>query len=174
VAERAASRFATDHIVAVTDFQAKERYDPSSAQINFSLTPEWDARGPAGHRAATIHTFTHADEWFAFHENESEQEAKDQSELEKVWQRLHAALPELGDAIEVIDTATPQSFYATTRRKLGMVGGVGQSLDVFGPNSFSHRTIFPNLFLVGDTTFPGAGLAAVSHGALILANELCK
>ena len=54
-----------------------------------------------------------------------------------------------------------------------MVGGLGQSLDVFGPNSISHRTIFENLFLVGDTTFPGAGLAAVSQGALVVANEIC-
>jgi phytoene dehydrogenase-like protein len=59
-----------------------------------------------------------------------------------------------------------------TRRKLGMVGGLGQSLPVFGPNSFSHQAPIPNLFLVGDTVFPGAGVAAVSHSARIVANLL--
>lgn len=172
--ERVALSLPADHILAVSDSQQTAQYDPTNAQLNFALAPAWDPRGPAGHRAAIVHTFTNTDEWFAFHEDESEQEAKDQAQLETVWQRLHATLPELGDAIEVIDTATPQSYYADTRRKLGMVGGLGQSLDVFGPNSISHRTIFPNLLLVGDTTFPGAGLAAVSQGALVVANEICR
>jgi phytoene dehydrogenase-like protein len=53
-----------------------------------------------------------------------------------------------------------------------MVGGVGQSLEVFGANAPTHRTTTPNLLLVGDTVFPGAGLAAVTHSALVAANEL--
>jgi phytoene dehydrogenase-like protein len=53
-----------------------------------------------------------------------------------------------------------------------MVGGVGQSLSLFGSISWTHRTPLPNLFLVGDTTFPGNGVAAVTHSALIVANEL--
>jgi C-3',4' desaturase CrtD len=171
--ERVATRLAGDHIVAVTAFPETGKFDPAMAQINFTMAPQWNPRAPTGHRAATVHVFTEAEEWFAFHEDESEQEEKDQAHLEMVWQRLHLALPELGDGIEVIETATPQSYYAGTRRRLGMVGGLGQSLSVFGPNSISHRTNFQNLFLVGDTTFPGAGLAAVSLGALVVANEIC-
>jgi phytoene dehydrogenase-like protein len=136
------------------------------------MAPEWDARGPEGKRAATVHMFTDVDQWFAFHKDESEHEEKDQVTLELLWQRLHRSIPELGDSAEVIETATPLTYYETSRRKLGMVGGLGQSLNVFGPNSVSHRTILPNLFLVGDTTFPGAGGAAVSHSALIVANEI--
>jgi phytoene dehydrogenase-like protein len=138
----------------------------------FAAAPLWDTRAPAGKRAVTVSTFTEAEQWFAFHEDESEHEAQDQSALETWWQRLHAALPELGDGVEVIETATPRTFYENTRRKLGMVGGVGQSLDVFGPNSLSHRSILPNLYLVGDTTFPGQGVAAVTHSGLIVANEI--
>ena len=55
---------------------------------------------------------------------------------------------------------------------LGMVGGLGQSLDVFGLNSLSHRSPIPNLFLVGDTVFPGQGVAGVTQSELIAANEL--
>jgi hypothetical protein len=36
--------------------------------------------------------------------------------------KLHAAMPELGDGVEVIETATPRTFYESTRRKFGMVG----------------------------------------------------
>jgi phytoene dehydrogenase-like protein len=81
-------------------------------------------------------------------------------------------MPELADGIEVIETATPRVFYETTRRRLGMVGGVGQSLDSFGPNSLSHLTALPNLYMVGDTTFPGNGIAAVTQSGLIVANEI--
>jgi phytoene dehydrogenase-like protein len=173
LSERVALALKADHISAVTTFSQTDEGDPILAQLNFAMNPQWDPRAPAGQRAATVHVFTPADEWFAFHEDESEQEVKDQAQLEVVWQRLHAAFPELGEGIEVIETATPQSYYANTRRKLGMVGSPGQSVEVFGPNSVSHRTHFPNLFMVGDTIFPGAGLAAVSQGALIVANEIC-
>ncbi len=74
--------------------------------------------------------------------------------------------------IEIIETATPRTFYEATRRKLGMVGGVGQSLDVFGSNSLTYRTTVPNLFMVGDTNFPGQGVAAVTHSALVVANAI--
>ena len=53
-----------------------------------------------------------------------------------------------------------------------MVGGVGQSLDVFGPKAPTHTTHVPNLLMVGDTVFPGNGVAAVTHSALVAANEL--
>ena len=53
-----------------------------------------------------------------------------------------------------------------------MVGGLPQTPLVFGPNAFGYETPFANLFLVGDTVFPGAGVAAVSQGALVVANLL--
>lgn len=170
--EAAAESLPADHLLALTDWQEGQDYNAEAAQFMFAAAPLWDARAPAGKRAVTVSTFTDAAQWFAFHEDEAEHETQDQQFLEICWQRLHAALPELGDRIEVIETATPRTFYDTTRRKLGMVGGVGQSRAVFGANSLRHRTQLPNLFLVGDSVFPGNGVAAVTHSALIVANEL--
>jgi C-3',4' desaturase CrtD len=170
--EEAASRLSANNILALTDWQEAQTFDPETAQLMFSIAPAWDARAPTGKRAVTVSTFTEPTQWFAFHEDESEHEAQDQAALETLWSRLHAALPHLGASVEVIETATPRTFYETTRRKLGMVGGVGQSLANFGANSLSHRTSLPNLFMVGDSTFPGHGIAAVTHSALIVANEI--
>jgi C-3',4' desaturase CrtD len=170
--EAAAESLPATHLLTLTDWQEGQDYNAEAAQFMFTAAPLWDARAPAGKRAVTVSTFTDAAQWFAFHEDEAEHETQDQQFLETCWQRLHAALPELGDRIEVIETATPRTFYDTTRRKLGMVGGVGQSRAVFGPNSLTHRTSLPNLFLVGDSVFPGNGVAAVTHSALIVANEL--
>ena len=136
----------------------------------FSVAPESPA--PTGQRAVTVSTFTDAAEWFTYHEDADEHEAQDQQALETCWARLHAALPELGDGIEVIETVTPRAYYEQTRRKLGMVGGLGQAPATFGAHAFTHRTPFPQLYMVGDTVFPGAGVAAVTHAALVVANEI--
>ncbi|MCU1265318.1 MAG: hypothetical protein JWM21_1636 [Acidobacteria bacterium] len=170
VSEAQAQGISTDHIIAVTDLQDGCAYDPTEAQLTFAISSQTEPRGPAGMRAATVQMFTDVEQWFTYHEDESEHEQQDQTTLEGLWSRLHTAIPELGDAVEVIETATPRTWYETTRRKLGMVGGLGQSLPVFGPNSFSHSAPIPNLFLVGDTVFPGAGVATVSMSALIVAN----
>jgi hypothetical protein len=98
--------------------------------------------------------YTETADWFTYHTDESEHESRDQQMLEGCWARLHAALPELGAGVEVIETATPRTFYEQTRRKLGMVGGIPQTLAHSGANAFTHRTPFPNLYLTGDTIFP--------------------
>ena len=172
ISEAAAARLPAHHILSLADWQEGQAYDAEASQFMFAAAHEGDARAPAGSRAVTVSTFTEASQWFAFHEDETEHETQDQQMLERCWKLLHAAMPELGDQIEIIETATPRTFYENTRRKLGMVGGVGQSLSLFGANSWTHRTPLPNLFLVGDTTFPGNGVAAVTHSALIVANEL--
>jgi prolycopene isomerase len=168
----AASRLSSERVLALCDWQEGEKFDPENNLLMFSIAPAWDARAPEGKRAVTVSTFTEAEQWFTFHRDETEHEDQDTRTLEVLWERLHRMMPELGASVEVIETATPRTFYEQTRRKLGMVGGVGQSLDVFGTNSITHRTIFPNLFIVGDTTFPGQGIAAVTHSALIVANEI--
>ncbi|HEX8558599.1 MAG TPA: NAD(P)/FAD-dependent oxidoreductase [Pyrinomonadaceae bacterium] len=174
IEEETARRLPAEHVLALPDAGGAEPYDDDAGSAVFMLgsAPAWDARAPVGRRAATLTAFTDAESWFAFHADESEHERQDERALEALWSRLHAALPELGAGAEVIETATPRTFYERTRRRLGMVGGLGQSLDLFGANAPTHKTPVPNLFLVGDTVFPGAGVAAVTHSALIVADEL--
>ncbi len=171
--EEAIERLPGERLLALDSWQEQQPYDAARAGLMFSASPAWDTkRAPAGKRAVTVSLYTETGDWFAYHTDESEHEAQDQKMLESVWERLHAALPELGAGVEVIETATPRTFYEATRRKLGMVGGIPQTLRYSGANAFTHRTPFPNLFTVGDTTFPGNGLAAVTQSALIVANEI--
>ena len=171
--EEAVARLPCERLLALDSWQEGETYDPTRAQFMFSASPACDPeRAPAGKRAVTVSLYTQAADWFAYHTDESEHEAQDQGMLEASWARLHAALPELGAGAEVIETATPRTFYEGTRRKLGMVGGIPQTLANFGANAFTHLTPFPNLYMVGDTVFPGNGLAAVAQSALIAAGEI--
>jgi C-3',4' desaturase CrtD len=172
VEEEAARRLPSEQLVVVEDYDEGEAYDPERAQLMLSVAPAWDARAPDGARAATLSTFTDAEQWFSFHEDESEHEEQDQRFLEERWSRLHASVPELGAGCEVVETATPRTVYERTRRRLGMVGGVGQSLASFGAAGPTHLTTVPGLFLVGDTAFPGNGVAAVTHSALVVADEI--
>ena len=172
VDEEAAARLPADKILALTDWQRGRGFDPEGALFMLGAAPVWDARAPAGKRAVTVSAFTEAEPWFSFHEDETNHEEQDQRALEDWWSRMHAALPELGGGAEVLETATPRTFYEETRRKFGMVGGTGQSLDAFGANAVTHRAAVPGLYMVGDTVFPGNGVAAVTHSALVAANEI--
>jgi len=165
----AALGLGSDHVLALTEWPGEGQYDAERDHLMFAAAPAWDARAPQGKRAVTVHAFTAVDDWFTFHTDETELEEKDQLMLERCWQRLHAAMPELGSSIEVIDTATPRTFYDLTRRRLGMVGGLN-------PGSFSspqsgYLTSLPNVWLISDTTSPG-GLAGLTQSALVLANKL--
>jgi len=157
------------HVLSITD--SADQFSASSPFM-FSATPEWDVRAPVGKRAVTVWTQTDAEAWFTFHNNAEELETQDQETLETWWSMIHRCLPELGSGVEVIETETPQGHYQRTRRRLGMVGGFAQSLNDAGANPFGHKTPLPGLYMVGDTVFPGQGLASVSYSALLIASEL--
>ena len=159
-----------DHVLALTEWSEAEPYDPEK-QFFFTVTKS-DTGAPEGKRAVTVHSFTNVDDWFTYHEDETALEAKDQTLLEQSWQRLHAAMPELGDKIEVIETATPRTFYEITRRKLGMVGGLAAGSE-FWLNQASYLTSEPTLFLVGDTAYPW-GIEGITRSAWLLANQLTQ
>ena len=166
--QAAAHRLKSNRMVVLTDWQEGQSYSPEQTQFVFSIAPDV-SRAPKGKLAVTVSTFTDAEEWFTFHEDGSAHEQQDQATLELVWTRLHAAMPELGDDVEVIETATPQTFYETTRRKFGMVGRLCDSRASFASEN-SSRTIFPNLFLVGDTVSSSPGLAGISESAKAIAD----
>lgn len=171
--EATAQALVSDHVMALTDGQEGEGQDPENNQLMFAAAPSWDCRAPAGKRAVTVHAFTDVDSWFTFHKDETEVEERDQQMLEACWARLHAAMPELGSGIEVIDTANPRIFYELTRRKLGMVGGITATPGSFWPDQPCYLTTLPNLFMVSDTRTPG-GIAGLTESAFVLANSLAK
>ena len=168
--ESTASHLNANHFLIVTDLRESVTYMPDEMQLVVSISPEWDQKGPAGQRAVTISTFTHVDEWFSFHQDETAHEEQDQATLERLWSRLHTAMPELGDTIEVIETATPRTVYEMTRRRLGMVGSPTSTSAIYHPEMLT--TAFPNVFMIGDTVSAGFGLEGVCASAMSLADQI--
>ncbi|HEY0730477.1 MAG TPA: FAD-dependent oxidoreductase, partial [Pyrinomonadaceae bacterium] len=117
-------------------------------------------------RTVTLKSSTDVNEWFTYHSSEEDFEDSDQAALERFWTKLHAAVPELGSGIEIIETANPRTFYDQTRRKLGMVMGT-QSSEIPSP-----QAVFPNLFVVGDTVSPFSDLSSVAQTALSVADTI--
>ena len=122
---------------------------------------------PDGKRAVTFQTETDVESWFTYQSSEEDYEEWDQAALETFWTRLHAALPELGSEVEVIETANPRTFYDLTRRKLGMVLGTGPV-----EQSRGNATFLPNVFMVGDTVSSHARVDSVIESAIRLADQL--
>jgi phytoene dehydrogenase-like protein len=123
----------------------------------------WGANKATG----VVSTFTPAEDWFLFHEDHAAFEARDQAMLEAVWTGLHTTMPELGDSLEVIETATPQTFYETLRRRFGMVGRPHTD-----GAQITHATPYPNLWIAGDTTAEGVGIAGVVESSWRLAQRI--
>jgi phytoene dehydrogenase-like protein len=139
-----------------------ERMRVEDAEGEFTMAVAKNRGAPPGKRPVTFTSHTEIDSWFAYQSSEEDYEEWDQAALEQFWNRLHAALPELGGDIEVIETANPRTFYDSTRRKLGMVLGVDP------PAPLNHQTSLPNVFMVGDTVSAAAKLDSVVESAFSL------
>jgi len=170
--QSASARLSTDHLILFDEWGPTRAPESESTRLMFAASPAWDPRAPEGKRAVTVWTPADVSDWFAFHQDEGAHEKQDRETLERLWPHLHAAMPELGDGIELIESATPRTFHEVTRRKLGMTGGLSSTPARLASQSQFGSTTFPNLFLVGDTVSPSNGVAAVSRSALSLAIAL--
>ncbi len=129
-------------------------------------------RAPAGWR--TVVASTHIAEpweWDLLSQKEYE---RSKSELaEAILQAIGDVLPGFQAAEKTFLLAgTPRTFQHYTNRLHGMVGGVPHSVrrNILGAPKF--RTPLPDLYLVGDTVYPGQGAPGVILGALNLMAEL--
>lgn len=142
-----------------------ERMLMQDSEGEFTMAISSSSSAPEGKRAVTFTCRTEVESWFAYQSSLEDYEEWDQDALEHFWTRLHGTMPELGSDIEIIETANPRTYYEQTRRKLGMVLGVG---DI--PSS--HRTVLPNLFIVGDTVSLAPTLSSVIETAIAVDQEI--
>ena len=130
----------------------------------FNLAVSTSGTAPPGKRGATFTCPTEIESWFAYQSSEEDYEEWDQEAMTHFWERIHAALPELGGDVEIIETANPRTYYDQTRRKLGIVLGADQ------PGS--PQTFLRNLFIVGDTVSACPRLESVVEAAMAVASDI--
>ncbi len=140
--------------------------------IFISISPSWDAsRAPEGQRAVTISTHTRLERWWSLYQNDPKKyQAEKERYLRKVLQLAGRVLPGIGQGANLVLPGTPVTFQRFTRRVSGWVGGFPQT-SLF--RSWGPR-LAPNLWMVGDSIFPGQSSAAVALGGLRVARNMLQ
>jgi prolycopene isomerase len=119
-----------------------------------------------------IHAFT--PDWISNWQGLSESEYADKKEIAagQIIDRLETIFPGLDAGLDYLEIGTPR----THRRFLGRIDGT------YGPipkrklwgllGMPFNRTVIPNLYCVGDSTFPGQGLNAVAFSGFACAHRI--
>ncbi|MEM7034436.1 MAG: NAD(P)/FAD-dependent oxidoreductase [Chloroflexota bacterium] len=135
-----------------------------------SLSPDWDKnRGPSGTRSLTISTHTQLSDWWdLFNHDQSAYEQRKAEYANTLLTAAETALPKIREAAHLIKPGTPVTFQRFTRRKWGWVGGFPQTnlFRAWGPR------IANNVWMVGDSIFPGQSTAAVALGGMRVARMI--
>jgi C-3',4' desaturase CrtD len=138
--------------------------------VFLSLSPVWDGeRAPAGQRALTISTHTALRPWWQLYgADRAQYERRKVHYTERVLAAASRVIPALREAAALILPGTPVTFQRYTRRTWGWVGGFPQTSLVQG----WRPQLAPNLWLVGDSIFPGQSTAAVALGGVRVAKAI--
>lgn len=135
-----------------------------------SLSPAWDTdRAPKGQRAMTLSTHTALAPWWElFEKDRSEYERRKNEYTQQLISTAEIAIPDLREAATRILPGTPITFQHFTRRVAGWVGGFPQT-SLF--RSWRPK-LATDLWMVGDSIFPGQSTAAVALGGLRVAHAV--
>jgi C-3',4' desaturase CrtD len=160
--EEALPKGIADHHQVVVD-PGRPLGEGNSVFISLSDVQD-DSRAPADKRAATLSTHTAIAPWWQLKENDfPAYEARKTEYTERMLAAAEIAIPGLRRAIRLCLPGTPLTFERFTRRPMGMVGGFAQE-SLFAARS--PATGIPNVWLVGDSIFPGQSTAGVTVGAM--------
>lgn len=140
--------------------------------IFLSLSPAWDpTRAPEGHRAITVSTHTRPGPWWDLLSRDRAAYVKRKSAFKReILGLAERSFPGLREAIDVALDATPVTFHHYTRRPGGWVGGYPQTHLLRARNPQFGK----DLWLVGDSVFPGQSTTAVALGGMAVAEEILR
>ncbi|WP_320676069.1 C-3',4' desaturase CrtD [Prochlorococcus sp. MIT 1300] len=138
--------------------------------IFISISRDGDGRAPIGYATITASIFTKVSEWSEL--SESDYQARKKDSLFAIRGAVECWLGIPSDHWLHQELATPKSFAKWTGRPKGIVGGLGQTPNNFGPFGLASRSPIDGLWLCGDSIHPGEGTAGVSQSALMAIRQL--
>ncbi len=129
-------------------------------------------RAPEGKIALSISTHTAVQPWWeARKKGKDTYTAMKQTYTEKILSLLESHVPDFRSNIDFCMAGTPLTYKRCTGRYLGLVGGYGQK-SILPPRQ--NRFGIKNCTLVGDFTFPGQSMAAVTVGAVLAVDRISR
>jgi prolycopene isomerase len=154
------------HHVLLEDWQRMEA-EQGTIFVSIPTLLDPDLAPPGRH---IVHAFTPS--WLSAWQNLSPKvyEQRKEDAAARLIERLEAILPGLRAAVDYQEVGTPR----THRRFLGRTEGTYGPIPRTRPWGLLgmpfNRTAVPNLFCVGDSTFPGQGLNAVAFSGFACAH----
>ncbi len=135
-----------------------------------SISEDGDGRAPIGEITMIASLFTKTNDWFNLDKHNYIKKKKEY--LQKISFALENQFEISCENWIHKELATPLGFERWTNRPNGIVGGLGQSPDIFGLFGLSSRTPFKGLWLCGDSIYPGEGTAGVSQSAMMVSRQV--
>ncbi len=130
-----------------------------------SLSPAGDeGYGPENTRVVTLSTHTDPALWSQLDRTQHDEFKRRMGY--RLLSALERALPGSKDALLHAEFGTPRSFARYTRRVEGRVGGPPASRSSTNAFAVGSDVLGKNLWLVGDSVFPGQGTLAVVVSAI--------
>ena len=147
-------------------------FDEHFGSLFISISMEDDQRAPVGMATLIASVFVDIDQWSNLDSHSYARKKK------FVAKQIRTTLDKKFDLLESSwdhqEVSTPRSFERWTGRPGGIVGGLGQHPDQFGPFGLSSRTPLKGLWLCGDSIYPGEGTAGVSQSAMMAVRQLME
>ncbi|MBA2175153.1 FAD-dependent oxidoreductase [Halobacillus locisalis] len=140
-------------------------------QFLLSLSAPEDIRmAPEGKRSLTISTHTDVKQWW----DADDYEQKKEEMKDRLIDTVEHYFPGFKEGLDIVLPGTPVTFQKWLRRRDGKVGGYAPTGRYSWLNSYSIRSGIKDVYLCGDTVFPGAGTLGVTLSGLMAARELLR
>lgn len=125
-------------------------------------------RAPEGKRTMTVSTHSSPDHW----QTKQDYDAYKEKLTEKMLSMIESVYPNFHKMIVHMEAGAPKAWERYTKRPNGYVGGFPQTTEhaLFG--SLSHRSGLPNLWLCGDSIFPGGGTIGATASGIHCARSI--
>lgn len=132
--------------------------------------PHDESRSINGRQTVTISTHVKTENWLGL--DVEEYKKKKQECADYILAVLASKFKLDKSDLQNILTATPKTFIKYTSRHNGLVGGIPHSIKRSPLDFLIARSPLKNFYMLGDTQFPGQGIAAVVLGAQNLSEYL--
>ncbi|WP_227395368.1 FAD-dependent oxidoreductase [Jeotgalibacillus aurantiacus] len=129
------------------------------SHLFLSISEKGDTlRAPDGSRTMTVSTHIDLSQW----ETKEQYDRNKELYTDKMMSLIQYYYPWIREALIELYPGAPRAWERFTFRPSGMVGGFPQTRTHSLFLSLSHRTPVKNLWLCGDSIFPGGGTIGVS------------
>lgn len=145
---------------------------PHAASKSFftSFSMNDSSRAPENQLSITISTHVDQRDW----QNPEKYQNQKEELSNYIIKELKKHIPELETAkIIYKKTSSPRTFERFTSRHKGFVGGIAHSTD-YSVLDLGSQRIEKDLYLIGDTSFPGQGLAATIYSAMSVVKQISE